>query len=83
MLQKLPIMLFGISPIFCLLCLFQYFSEMYYAFISCAFSMYRNVLHVNGEVSCATEFIDILEQGSGGMSIVPQKLYTFYCLILL
>ena len=33
MLQNLPIMLFDISPIFCLLCLLVCFSEMHYAFI--------------------------------------------------
>ena len=38
MLQNLPIMLFGISPIFCLLCLFLCFSEMHYAFILCVYS---------------------------------------------
>ena len=31
MLQNLPIMLFGISLIFCLLCLFLCFLEMHYA----------------------------------------------------
>ena len=35
MLQNLPIMLFGISLIFCLLCLFLCFLHMDYADISC------------------------------------------------
>ena len=35
MLQNLPIMLFGISLIFCLLCLFLCFLDMDYADISC------------------------------------------------
>ena len=35
MLQNLPIMLFGISLIFCLLCLFLCFLNMDYADISC------------------------------------------------
>ena len=69
MLQNFPIMLFGISPIFFQLFLFLCFSEMHYAFILCFFFMCRNILHVNGEVSCDPEFIGILEQGSGGMSI--------------
>ena len=63
MLQNFPIMLFGISPIVCLLCLFLCFPKMCYVFILC-FSMYRSVLHVNGEVSCAPEFTGILEQDS-------------------
>jgi len=33
MLQNLPIMLFSICPIFCLLCLLLCFSDMHYAFV--------------------------------------------------
>ena len=42
MLQNLPIMLFGISQIFCPLCLFVCFSEMHYVFILCFFFVQRN-----------------------------------------
>ena len=81
----------------CLLCFlaFPQFSANYACFMLFRnalcfyfvfFSLYRNFIHViqfNGEVSCAPEFIGILEQGIWGMSIVPKKLYTFYCLIYL
>ena len=46
MLQNLPIMLFDISPNFCLLYLFLCFSEMHYVFILCTFSWCREVLHM-------------------------------------
>ena len=61
MLQNLPIML--------VFMLFRNALCFYFVF----FSMYRNVLHVNGEVSCAPEFIDILEQGSGGHVYSPSE----------
>ena len=86
MLQIFPIML---SPIFYLLCLFLCFSEMHCAFILCAFSLCREVPYVieckwrnvtstttynSLKLGCAPEFIWILEQGSGDISIDPQKL---------
>ena len=46
MLQNFCTMLFGISPIFCLLCLYLCFSKMHCAFILCIFSVCREALHM-------------------------------------
>ena len=89
MLQNLPIMLFDISPIFCLLCLFLCFLDMHYAFILCVFSLCREVLHMieyckwksvtstansnSLKLGCAPDLVDILEQVVWGHIYRPSK----------
>ena len=71
MLQNLPIMLFGISPIFYLLCLFLCFQKCI-MLLFCVFFVHMTgevSIHTNNnntsELGCVPEFVGILQQRSG------------------